>query len=133
MKHTFITLSCGALLLAGCADKSANIQAAYVSPIVYQNYDCDDLVQEYQRVIEKSHQINKQQDDIASNDSAAMGVGLILFWPALFFIDNDDHREEVARLKGLVDTIEKVAIEKKCRSLLNNIEGDRDEAAINAQ
>ena len=65
--------------------------------------------------------MNKQQDDVASNDNVAMGVGLVLFWPALFFIDNDDMREQVAQLKGEVDAVEQAAVQKKCGSVSSAI------------
>lgn len=102
------------IILMGCADESAKISANYVSPLIYSNYDCEDLRQEYARLIRKSKKVNKQQDDIASNDATATGIGLFLFWPALFFIDNDDLREEVAQLKGEAEALEQASIQKKC-------------------
>ena len=102
------------IILMGCADKSAKISANYVSPLIYSNYDCEDLQQEYARLIRKGKKVNKQQDDIASNDATATGIGLFLFWPALFFIDNDDLREEVAQLKGEAEALEQASIQKKC-------------------
>lgn len=40
----------------------------------------------------------KQQ---ATNDAVAMGVGLVLFWPALFCLaGGNDRKEELSRLKG---------------------------------
>ena len=114
------------ILLTACADKSANIQANYVSPLAYNSYNCEALEQEYARLVRKSQSINKQQDDIASNDSVATGVGLILFWPALFFIDNDDVREQVAQLKGEVDAVEQAAIQKNCSNVSSQISSDRD-------
>ena len=103
-----------AIALMGCADKSAKISASYVSPLIYSNYDCEDLQQEYARLLLKSKKINKQQDDIASNDATATGIGLIIFLPALLFIDNDDLREEVAELKGRAEALEQASIQKKC-------------------
>ena len=45
-----------------------------------------------------------------------MGVGLILFWPALFFLEGGDGPEaqEYARLKGEREAIERSSIKKKC-------------------
>ncbi len=109
------------LFLVGCADKSAEISATYVSPLAYKSYDCDQLEQEYLRLQRRGTEIMKQQDDTASDDSVAMGVGLVLFWPALFFIDNDDVREEVARIKGELEAVEQASIQKKCLTLSNEI------------
>lgn len=123
MKNIF---KCAALLgltisLSACADKSAEIQPTYVSPLAYNSYTCDALEQEYARLVRKSQSINKQQDDIAGNDSVATGIGLVLFWPALFFIDNDDLREQVAQLKGEVNAVEEASIQKNCLALSRSI------------
>jgi flagellar motility protein MotE (MotC chaperone) len=57
----------------------------------------------------------RAQDSRADNDALATGVGVVLFWPALFFIKGDDeHAGELARLKGEFDAIEQAAIEKRC-------------------
>ena len=116
-----IGISFMAIAMSGCADKAASIQANYVSPLAYNSYDCESLEQEYARLVRKSQSMNKQQDDVASNDNVAMGVGLVLFWPALFFIDNDDMREQVAQLKGEVDAVEQAAVQKKCGSVSSAI------------
>ena len=116
------------ILFAGCADSSKNISASYVSPLKYRTYTCDQLTEEYARVLEESRSINKSQDDTASDDSVAMGVGLILFWPALFFIDSSDQKEEVSRLKGEIKAVEKAAIRADCKSLAEEMRDARKAA-----
>ena len=55
------------------------------------------------------------QDEKASGDAVATGVGVVLFWPALFFIKGDGQTAaELGRLKGEFDALEKVSIEKNC-------------------
>ena len=46
----------------------------------------------------------------------AMGVGLILLWPVLFFLEggDDPRATEYSRLKGERDAVEKVSVQKKC-------------------
>lgn len=44
---------------------------------------------EQQRVSARVSQLQGEVDDNATGDAVAIGVGLILFWPALFFIDGD--------------------------------------------
>ncbi len=54
-------------------------------------------------------------DKNADGDSAAMAAGLILFWPALFFIDGDSPQvQEYGRLKGQYDALEQVSVKKNC-------------------
>ena len=60
-------------------------------------------------------ELGGQVDKTASNDSVQMGVGLVLFWPALFFLDGDTPQAaEYARLRGEFDALEKAAIQKNC-------------------
>ena len=121
MKHTVINaithavFISGVVLLAGCADKAANIQPSYISPLMYKDYECDTLNQEYNRLIMHGQSVNKQQDRIANNDTGAVAA-ILLFWPTLFLIDNDDMREQVALIKGQLNAIQESAIQKGCMS-----------------
>ena len=52
---------------------------------------------------------------MAEKDEVAMGVGMVLFWPALFFLaEGEDQKVEIGRLKGQYETIKNVATKKKC-------------------
>lgn len=102
-------------LLAGCASSPDKISATYVSPIQYSNYDCDQVRMEMVRISNKVAEVSGQQKRQASNDAVAMGVGLVLFWPALFFLaGGNDRKEELANLKGQYDALTSTAIEKRC-------------------
>jgi hypothetical protein len=127
MFNKVLIVMCAALLGA-CASKSNKIEANYISPLVYASYDCEMLTGEYARLLQRSNMVNKQQDDVASNDGVATGIGMILFWPALFFIDNDDMKEQVAQLKGELIAVEQSAVQKKCMSLSNQLQSDRNAA-----
>lgn len=55
------------------------------------------------------------QDQKATNDAIATGVGVVLFWPVLFLIKGDAaSAQEIAQLKGDMDAIEQANIQKKC-------------------
>ena len=84
-----IIVAAGAFALAGCATRAENISAAYVSPIQYQNYTCAQLQEEAARVSARAAIANGAQDQKATGDAVATGVGVVLFWPALFFIKGD--------------------------------------------
>ena len=66
----------------------------------------------------RASELHGQLKKTADNDAAQMGVGLILFWPVLFFLEGGDGPQaaEYARLKGERDALEEVAIFKKCDS-----------------
>ncbi|MDY0029233.1 MAG: hypothetical protein RBR86_04735 [Pseudobdellovibrionaceae bacterium] len=114
------------LFLSACASKSENIKASYVSPLQYSDYSCKQIKGEIGRVGRKMNEVAGIQDDIAGDDAVAMGVGLVLLWPALFFIDSDDQHVELARLKGEFDALEQVAIQKNC-TVAKEIEAVRQE------
>ena len=104
-----------AVLLAGCATASKDIAAAYVSPVQYQSYDCDQLAAESQRLTGRAQQLGARLDQAADNDKAITGVALILFWPAAFALGGTKGQEaEYARLKGEADAVQQAAIARKC-------------------
>jgi hypothetical protein len=73
------------------------------------------LTEEAQRVSARAAQAAGVQDQKSTNDKVAMGVGLVIFWPALLFTKgNDENTAELARLKGQMDAIEQASIHKRC-------------------
>ena len=102
--------------MAACATQPEEIATAYVSPLHYKNFDCDQLELEAERVSRRALELHANLKDTADTDEAQMGIGLILFWPALFFLEGGDGAEamEYARIKGERDAIEKRSIKQKC-------------------
>ena len=102
-------------ILTACATAGKDISSTYVSPMQYTNYDCEQLRTESMRISSRVNQLTGRLDEAASNDKAIMGVGLILFWPALFALGGTKQQEaELSRLKGEYDAIEATATTKKC-------------------
>jgi hypothetical protein len=103
------------IVLGACASSSKEIKATYVSPLEYQQYDCEQLSQEMRRVSRRASEVAGNVDEEASDDKVATGIGVVLFWPALFFIDGDGPQaQEYARLKGEIEAMEQASIEKRC-------------------
>lgn len=104
------------LALTGCATEPNEISASSVSTLQYEDYSCKQIAMELDRVERKSNELYYRLDKTASNDNAQMAVGMILFWPALFFLEGGDGPEaaEYARLKGELEALERVSIRKKC-------------------
>jgi hypothetical protein len=114
-KTTAVAL-CVTVAVAGCATSSANISAQSVSPLIYQSHDCDQLSAELARINVRTLELGGRLDQAASNDAALMAVGLVLFWPSLFFLGGTRAQEaEFARLKGEADAVQQAAILKKCK------------------
>lgn len=104
------------LLLVGCAQKSEDIKASHVSTLKYSKYSCSQIKREILTVNSKLRKISAKQDETSSKDAVAMGVGLVLFAPALLLLAaGDDEKAEIANLKGEYEALKKNAIRKKCR------------------
>ena len=115
--------------LSGCANDPKNISASYVSPIQYEGYTCPQIREEAARLSSKAAEITGVQQSKANGDAVAMGVGLVLFWPSLFFIKGDGSTAtEVAHLKGQMDALEQASIKRKC-----NIQFQKEEPKTAAQ
>jgi len=108
-----------AIFASGCATSSSDIAATYVSPMQYQSYDCAQLTAETQRIQARVEQVGGRLDQAASNDKAITGAGIILFWPALFFLGGTKQQEaDYALLKGGYDAVQQSAIAKKCGGIV---------------
>ncbi|MBZ0163493.1 MAG: hypothetical protein K8H74_12355 [Notoacmeibacter sp.] len=120
VKSSLLSALMGISFLQGCASKPENISASYISPLTYQNYTCDQLAQEAGRVSTRAAEMAGVQEKKATNDAVAVGVGVVLFWPALFFVKGNRATEaEFSRLKGEMEAIEKAAIQKGCNIQFN--------------
>jgi hypothetical protein len=104
-----------AVSLAACATPPKDIAPTYVSPALYQNLNCNQLRSEAEAVSHRAAAAFGQQDKNRGQDAAMTGVGVVLFWPALFFMKGDGATAaEVARLKGEMQAIEQVNRTKNC-------------------
>lgn len=102
-------------VMAGCATNPDKVSARYVSPVIYSNYDCDQLRQEMVRIGAKVDEVTGQQRSKARNDQIAMGVGMVVFWPAPFMLAlGEDKKSELQGLKGQYDAVNEAAIMRKC-------------------
>lgn len=128
-----LALLSATVLLGGCATASKDIATAHVSPLQYQSYDCSQLTAESLRVNTRVSQLGGRLDQAAQNDKALVGVGAILFWPALFALGGTKEQEaEYARLKGEHEAISQVAITKKCDGMVSGQQVAAPAAAASA-
>ncbi len=104
-----------AIFSLGCATTPNKIEASYVSPYKYKDFDEDQIIMEMDHVARRTNELYYSLKKEASNDSAQMAIGLLLFWPALFFLEGGDGPEaaEYARLKGEYEALRTVAVQKK--------------------
>lgn len=128
MRKKINGIMAGALALStvGCASQPEDIQAQYVSPLTYQSYSCEQLRHEMMMVHRRVQEVSGAQKSQADGDAVALGVGMVLFWPALFFMIGKDKSEELGRLKGEYEALEKAANRGNCHSLLTEIANERE-------
>lgn len=123
---------------AGCATNPDKISSAYVSPLKYKDYTCDQIASEMDYIGQRTNNLYQQLKKDHSNDSWQMGVGLILFWPTLFALEGGDGPEasEYAQLKGEFEALRKTSIAKNCaisgkspEQIIKEAEEERKKAA----
>jgi hypothetical protein len=101
--------------VVACASQPSSIDAKYVSPVVYQNWTCAQLIDEQKRLDAEVRRISGLQQENADADVAMMGVGLILFWPALFGLAaTKDRKEELGKLKGEYEAVDQQMKTNQC-------------------
>jgi hypothetical protein len=114
--RTFVLLATAvSLSAAGCASRSEDVGASYVSPTSYNSYSCRELSAEAQRVSSAAAVASGAQDSQRNKDVVATTAAVVIFWPAAFFVGGDNAKTaELANLKGQMQAIEQASIRKKC-------------------
>ena len=103
------------MVLTSCASHPDNIEAKYISPVIYQNWTCDQLTEERTRLTREVAHVTGLQRENAHADAAIMAAGIILLWPVLFGLAaTKDRKVEVARLKGEFDAVDQAVRVKQC-------------------
>lgn len=114
--HTLAALAATiSLTAAGCASRSEDVAASYVSSATYASYSCRELGAEAQRVSSAAAAASGAQDSQRTKDVVATTAAVVIFWPAAFFVGgNNAQTAELARLKGHMQAIEEASVQKKC-------------------
>lgn len=111
-------LAAGAALLisvSGCATAPEDVQASFVTPVLYSNLTCDQLALEATRVSQEVANLTGQQRKRTSRDTTMTAVGVIVFWPALLAVRGDGATAaSLASAKGQMTAIEQAATQKNC-------------------
>jgi hypothetical protein len=101
--------------LGGCASSSADITPAYVSPVAYQSYTCQQLALEAQSISTRAATLSGSQDSQRTKDGWATAAAVVVFWPAAFFVGGDKQTAaELAQMKGQMVAVEQASNAKNC-------------------
>ena len=115
MKNAVAVSLLSVVTLAGCASQPESVVATYVSPTTYSGMSCKQIVSERNRVVQKVNELNGVQKKKADNDAAMMGVGMILFWPALIGLAaGSDVEAQLSSMKGNYDALTSAGSQKGC-------------------
>jgi hypothetical protein len=114
MNKLVLGLATAGLALSACATSPDKIAPVYVSPIQYARFDCDQIRWEMERVASRVTQIAGAQRKQRNQDTAAVAVSVVIFWPAIFLLATDDNQDELAHLRGQYEALNRVAVERKC-------------------
>jgi hypothetical protein len=103
------------LLAAGCASKPDDITGYYVSPYKYRDFTCGDIALEALALNNRFLVSQGKTAREAKVDSAQLALGLTLFWPALFFLDeNNLESQSYSLMKGQMRALTVVSESKNC-------------------
>jgi hypothetical protein len=79
VKTYAVILAVAFLMGAGCASNPKKISAAYVSPLKYKDYDCDQVAMEMDHVGHRTTELFHSLKSDNTADKWQMGLGLIVF------------------------------------------------------
>ena len=115
MKRIVVAISAVSLALAGCATGSSGVVTSYASPMMYGGYNCAQLAAEDEMLRAQVAELKGTVDRTATNDKVMVGVGVVLFWPALLFIKGDgEAQSQYAHIKGEHDAIQHAFLLRGC-------------------
>lgn len=102
-------------MLAACASSPKKIEAAYVSPIKYSAFTCDQLAIERTAIEYRANILYRSLKKRANADAAKMAAGAVLFLPTLLFLNgNGAKTAEFSDLKGNYQALRIAAEDKGC-------------------
>lgn len=99
-----------------CAPHSYEIRSADVPLDQYEELSCTEVYAEMNSRLRKLEELGSSIDETAETDETQTAVGLILVWPALFWLEGSDTPEaqEYAQIRGEMLSLEHTAILKDC-------------------
>ncbi len=104
-----------AVALAGCATRSNDVVPMRADPADFAAWDCARIDIESDRVQKRAADVAYTVDERAGNNIVALGLGVVVFWPALLAMRPPGvEADELARLKGRYEALASAARAKSC-------------------
>ena len=103
------------VLLGACASRSGDVRPLAVSAADFASWNCGRVFDEIDRLQRRAAEVAYTVDERAGNNIVALGIGLIVFWPALLAMQSEGpEARELAALKGRDDALRRAADDKAC-------------------
>lgn len=103
------------LVLAGCVTRSVDVAPLPANPADFAAWGCDRIDDETDLVQQRAAEVAYSVDERSGNNIIALGVGLMVFWPALIATrPPGPESDELARLKGRFEALRGAAQAKGC-------------------
>jgi hypothetical protein len=135
MRNLEIAVLCATL--GGCASSSKDVATAYVSPVTYQGYTCQQLALEAQSISARAAILSGGQDSQPAHDAWATGAAVVIIWPAAFSASGDKRAaSDFAEMKGQMVAVEQASASKSCNIQFRGKPGGHDRtdpAAVTAR
>ena len=104
-------------LLPGCASRSVEVRPRPSDPAAYAQWDCERLFDESDAVQHQAADVAYAVDSRAGNNMIALGLGVMVFWPALLAMRPDGpEAAQLADLKGRFEALGLAAAQRGCGS-----------------
>ncbi len=109
-----LALLCSAVL-AGCATRAVDVRPKPDDPAAYADWDCERLFEASDQVQLQAADVAYAVDTVVGNNMVALGLGVMVFWPALLAMQPDGpDAAQLASLKGRFEALRSVADSRHC-------------------
>jgi len=113
-----LTLALAAAVLAGCATRAIEVQPTPTDPKEFAAWDCERIDAEVDGVQKRATDVAYAVDERAGSNIMALGIGVMVFWPALVAMrPPGPESEELARLRGRYEALQAAAQAKGCTGM----------------
>jgi hypothetical protein len=103
------------VLLSACITRSGDVKPLPADPSIYATWGCAALYDETDRVRQRGAQIAYAVDERSGNNIIALGLGVMVFWPALLAMrPHGPDAELLAQLKGQDEALQAAQARSAC-------------------
>jgi hypothetical protein len=104
-----------AVLTTGCATRSTEVAAQPANPAQFAGWSCARIDDEAERVQRRAAEVAWAVDERSGNNIVALGVGVMVFWPALLALRPEGQEaEDLARLMGRFEALRAASALARC-------------------